>query len=218
MPSKIETNICSSPPTVRRFQNTSLTPPKNFTTLVPAKAARAGTLDLEIGCGVGWHSIQYARQNPDRHLLAIEHGAQRFARFANRLKAHPNIRNISSVHADAVAWATAALSCESISRCFILYPNPNRKNSSKRWFRMPFMHHLLQLIRSNGELILATNEKQYAEEAIEYGTQAWKLRLDAHEKISRSTHPHFLPRTHFELKYFMRDETCHLIRFAKTTV
>ena len=40
-----------------------------------------GLLDIEIGCGVGMHPLRYAKENPSRTLLAIEHTRTRFNTF-----------------------------------------------------------------------------------------------------------------------------------------
>jgi tRNA (guanine-N7-)-methyltransferase len=202
---------------VREFQTEKVLKPKNAESFRLPSGFPPGTpVDLEIGCGVGWHPIQYAKANPDRFLIAIEHTREKFERFQSRLSRHPELKNILAVHADAVAWTTYCLSPSSISRCFILYPNPNPKAPSKRWFRMPFMSQLLGCLKAGGEITLATNIRDYFEEALAFGAKEWKLRVAEQKEIRElKPLPQIKPRTHFEKKYLERGETCLNVVFRK---
>ena len=79
-------------------------------------------LDVEVGCGVGYHPIRYARANPDRFLIAIEHTHTRFEKFERRLAHHEKLQNLLAVHADAVEWITHSLPEESVDRYYFLIP------------------------------------------------------------------------------------------------
>lgn len=220
---------------MREFRADKVLKPKNAGSFcLPEGFSEDTPVDLEIGCGVGWHPIRYAKANPDRFLIAVEHTREKFERFQSRLLRHPELKNILAVHADAVAWTTYCLKPASISRCFILYPNPNPKAPSKRWFRMPFMSRLLECLEPGGEITLATNIREYFDEALEFATQEWKLEtkdiqeIQPHEiqsvitkkkgKLSVSSSLPFgekSPRTHFEKKYLERGEVCFDARFQK---
>lgn len=175
---------------------------------------KAKVLDVEIGCGVGWHPIQYATNHPERSLLAIEHTRDKFEKFQRRFE-HHELSNLLPIHANAISWMTNHLSEQSISKLLILYPNPNPKDKSKRWFCMPFMHRLLKMLREDGEIILATNEKGYRDEALNYALNFWKLRLEE-EKIIEAPQSQY--RTHFEKKYIERGETCWNLIFKKSSM
>ena len=115
---------------IRSFRAEKIRKPRNF---IEPKFAPGIPLDLEIGCGVGWHPIHYARQNPDRFLVAIEHTRTRFESFERRTVRHPELKNLMAIHADAIEWVTHVLMPESVERIFLLYPNPaNPKNSYSR--------------------------------------------------------------------------------------
>ncbi len=164
-------------------------------------------LDLEIGCGAGWHPIQYAGQSPHRHLIAIEHTSTKFAHFKSRVDSHPHLLNLHPVQADAILWAARNLPKKSIDRCFILYPNPEPKAPNKRWLRSPFMHRLLEIMKPSGKLILTTNKKKYFDEALLWAEHAWKL--ECVENRSLSAKDGVSPRSHFEKKYLQRGEVCY---------
>lgn len=188
---------------VRKFNPHSIEAPRDL----QRPGVAVGPLDLEIGCGVGWHPIAYAQANADRRLIAIEHTRAKFESFERRLQKH-NLANLLAVHADAVRWITHAIGNESLDRVFILYPNPEPQAKNKRWFRMPFMEELLRKLKPNGTITLATNIGEYAAEAREYAMQHWGLEL-VKESTPRK------PRTHFEKKYLERGEECFDLVFRK---
>lgn len=170
-------------------------------------------LDVEIGCGVGWHPISYAQHNPQRHLIAIEHTREKFDRFKTRLKTNAFLPNLFPVHADATLWLDRNLEANSIDRVFILYPNPEPKAPNKRWLRSPFMHRILELLRPEGELQLATNECDYFSEALTYAKGYWNLELVEMRELKKSDD--LRARTHFERKYLARGETCFDVVWRK---
>lgn len=165
-------------------------------------------LELEIGCGVGWHPIRYASENPGTNLIAIEHTRAKFARFQSRLARHAPLGNLLPVHANAIDWVAGLLPPRSVRRCFFLYPNPEPKAANKRWLRSPFMHVLLAALKPGGEIRFASNETAYVEEACTWAERAWQLELVERRAFGRGSVPHGIPRTHFEKKYLERGQTC----------
>jgi tRNA G46 methylase TrmB len=166
--------------------------------------ARSSPLDLEIGCGVGWHSIRYAKTHSARRLIAVEHTGNKFASFQSRLQGHEPIENLLAVHADVVAWVTHHLVPGALDRVFILYPNPEPKAENKRWFRMPFMAKLLETLKPGGEITLATNIEAYFTEALRSAESDWNLELVSQHQLRFDASP----RTHFEKKYLERGQVC----------
>ena len=134
-------------------------------------------LDIEIGCGVGLHPIQYAQAHPERYLVAIEQTREKFAKFQRRFTRHHDLPNLLPVHANAIAWVTHALRDQSVERFFFFYPNPNPKATdlNKRWHAMPFMSKVIACLKPNGQLHMATNVEAYALEARAYFEQIWTL-------------------------------------------
>lgn len=197
---------------VRPFRADAVGAPSNF--IEPFEfMTSARALDLEIGCGVGYHPIQYARANPYRHLIAIEHTREKFEKFESRLLGHSPLPNLLPIHADAVRWVTHALPPATLDQCFILYPNPEPKAASRRWIRMPFFHRLMETLKPTGVINFATNEDWYADEVREWAVQYWKLEIVQDLRLSGAG---VKPRTHFEKKYLERGETCYDIHLRRS--
>ena len=178
-------------------------------------ASRYAELELEIGCGAGWHPIAYARSCPERALVAIERTHLRSGSFRGRLARHAPIDNLLAIHADAVPWLTHAPPEARFSRIWLLYPNPEPQNPARRWLRMPFFQILLDRLAPDGEIEIRTNEEAYATEAAAFARSSWGLRVAVHETWSRESHPDFRPITHFERKYFAAGLTLHRLIVRK---
>lgn len=180
---------------------------------------KPGPIDLEIGCGVGWHPIRYAEKNPGRTLIAIEQTAEKFNKFRSRVLAHHRanrpIENLFPVHADAVAWVTGFVPNASIERVFILYPNPSPKNAAARWIRMPFFGHLLEKLRAGGKIYFRTNLREYAEEIRLYAHEVWGLLPVIDRTFTRQEVEVGEALTHFEQKYLEAGERCTELIFTR---
>ncbi len=170
-------------------------------------------LDVEIGCGVGLHPIQYAQAHPDRYLVAIEHMREKFAKFQRRV-AHHHLPNLLPVHANAISWISHCLHDNTVDNFFLLYPNPNLKGRDfhKRWYAMPFMEKMIACLRPSGRIHLATNIERYALEARANFEQVWHLKTLRFERLQERA---WVPRTHFEKKYLARQQTCFDMIFEK---
>ena len=197
-------------PSVRPFDPRSVPAPS-----LKASLPEGTPLDVEVGCGVGLHSIRYAKSNPHRYLIAIEHTRARYSKFERRLLNHPDVKNLQPLQANAISFITHYLKPEKVDRYFFLYPNPYPKDSqrNKRWYAMPFMGHCLETLKIGGSLTLATNERYYAAEALDYFRHQWGLELIEEQILDDSS----TPRTHFEKKYLASGQPCFNLVFLKKT-
>lgn len=170
-------------------------------------------LAVEIGCGVGLHPIQYSQVFPARAMVAIERTSDKFSRFARRMQSHSELQSrLCAVNADAFHFLDSAFPDRSIDEVWILYPNPEPKKASRRWFYTPFTGRLLQLLKPGGRIFLATNIESYARDCLSHARE-FGLRIVSSREASISTHPEFQPRTHFEKKYFERGDTLFDLEF-----
>lgn len=163
-------------------------------------------LDVEIGCGVGFHPLQYARNHPERQLVAIERTKEKYEKFLGRIEHHPKLPNLIPIHGDAIAWIVHGIARESVDQYFILYPNPYPKESQRnlRFHEMPFFSFLLTTMKPGGKIVVATNKEFYAKDARDRMVGHWGLSLLEDRVIGKNE----IPRTHFEKKYLVRGEVC----------
>ena len=184
----------------RAFQPQRLSAPRDF--VMPEAALKPkSSLVLEIGAGKGKHALSFAMQNPDKHLIAIERTRNKFEAF-KKLAAQQNSANLTAIHADAIAWIVHAIAPNSIDSIYILYPNPEQHNPNQQWLNMPFFEFLLSRLQVGGEIILATNIETYMDNAEQQANEVWCLPNTRSQVVSSSQ------RTHFEVKYLARQETC----------
>ena len=172
-------------------------------------------LDVEIGCGVGFHPLRYAEANQARTFVAFERTTEKFEKFLGRLKNHPELPNLIPIHGDAIPWITHTFAPESVDRYFLLYPNPYPKESQRnlRFHLMPFFGRLRDTLKRGGSITIATNEEFYASEAREVMREQWGMKLVDCRVLPLDSKP----RTHFEKKYLARGDQCWNMVWTKGT-
>ncbi len=171
-------------------------------------------LAVEIGCGVGLHPIKYATEFPDRAIIAIERTSDKYSRFARRVATHKDLHSrLCGVHADAFQFMDEVIPDLSVDEVWILYPNPEPKKASRRWFHTPFTSRLTEFLKPGAKIFLATNIESYAADCEELAP-AFGLAVTQSNRVRRKSHPAWQPRTHFEKKYFERDETLFDLEFT----
>ena len=191
----------------RAFQPQKLSAPRDF--IMPDILVDAELpLVLEIGAGKGKHALNFAQQNSHKHLIAIVRTRNKFDAF-DKLVGQQKSSNLSAIHADAIAWIVHAIAPNSIERIFILYPNPEQHNPNQQWLNMPFFEFLLSRLQVGGEVVLATNIEAYMDNAEQQANEVWCLPNTRHKVASDSQ------RTHFEVKYLARGETCWQLNMRK---
>jgi tRNA G46 methylase TrmB len=197
---------------MRKFQTEQIPLPRGVEPFHLSQVPAGMPFDIEVGCGVGLHPIRYAKENPDRFLVAIEHTRMKFEKFAGRLAHHEKFPHLLAVHADAVEWITHYVPKASVDRYFFLYPNPwpKPRDEGRRWYAMPFMEKVIETMKPGATLELATNEAFYAEGARRFLTQEWGLKLILDREIQGQE---ITPRTHFERKYLARGQVCFSLTF-----
>jgi len=140
--------------------------------LVPDWRARLGAqaeaLELEIGSGHGGYALAFARERPDRALVAIE---QR-RKFADDVRAKAERRghaNLVVVHGDARVLAPRMFRAGSLAAIHVHFPDPwwKRRHHRRRLVDDGMSTLLLGLLRPGGLLDLRTDVERYALDALE---------------------------------------------------
>lgn len=199
---------------VRVFQPEKLSAPRDF--FIPEVIQNTANKDdgdklpliLEIGAGKGKHALSFAAVHPKKHLIAIERTRNKFEAFT-KLFNQQLLDNLTPIHADAIAWTVHAIPPDSLASIYLLYPNPEQHNPNQQWLNMPFFEFLLSRLQVGGEVILATNIESYMDNAEQQALSIWQLPNRRHKVLSDSQ------RTHFEVKYLARGETCWQLTMTK---
>ncbi|UNU73326.1 SAM-dependent methyltransferase [Moraxella nasovis] len=181
--------------------------------LISPKHIKLSPLDnrplfFEIGAGKGKHALLFAHDNPNKQLLAVERTHEKITAFHKQLT-NLACDNLYAIQADAIAFAVHYLPPNSLDGVFILYPNPEPHNKNQRWLNMPFFEFLISRMKAGAKLTLVSNIAWYIDEAEEKLNNTWLLPYDKHQVATDSA------RTHFEIKYLQRGETCTELNILK---
>jgi tRNA (guanine-N7-)-methyltransferase len=127
---------------------------------------RADALELEIGAGHGGFALAFARERPDRALVAIEQ-RRSFAEAVRAKAERRGLANLVVVHGDGRLLAPRLFRAGSLAAIHVHFPDPwwKRRHHRRRLVddRMSFL--LLGLLRPGGVLDLRTDVERYALEA-----------------------------------------------------
>lgn len=134
----------------------------------PPKAAR---IILEIGFGGGEHLVAQAAGDPDALFL----GAEPFLNGVGSCLRHieeSGVTNVRLYHGDA-REVLAALPAASVSRVYILFPDPwpKTRHWKRRLIQPDFLTELARVLKPGGEVRFATDWAHYAAWTLEQFTR-----------------------------------------------
>ncbi len=143
---------------------------------------------LEVGFGAGEHLFELATKNPNVGLIGAEPYESGVAKLLSKLADTPlpNIRIYEGDGRDIIA----ALPAASLSRFFLLFPDPwpKTRHHKRRFLQMDMLDELARVLKPGAELRFATDDKSYLAYALErlmahpafewtaQGPGDWKLR------------------------------------------
>jgi tRNA (guanine-N7-)-methyltransferase len=155
---------------------------------------------LEVGFGAGEHLIWQAEQRSHVGLIGAEPYETGVAKLLSKLEDKP-LANVKIYEGDG-RELIAALPDASLDRFFLLFPDPwpKTRHHKRRFLQMAMLDELARVVRPDGELRFATDDKSYLAYALE--------RLLAHPKFGWLAHgpkdwlarPADWPPTRYETK------------------
>lgn len=177
-------------------------------------------LNIEIGCGVGLHPIEYVKTHKPEQLIAIERTKTKFNKFLNRfnsqLKQNPDLKKyLLPIKGDGLSFVVEFIKKHSVCKYFLLHPNPYPKarQLNKRWYAMPAMSVLIESLKPKGRIYLSTNQEYYYKEALDYMQNVWQLSLEQKNTYYQAD---IKGQTHFEKKYLKRGDAIYSVVFKKS--
>ncbi len=124
-------------------------------------------LYLEIGCGKGRFAVEFAKQNPNLNILAVEKEANVIVSACELAKAE-QVTNLRFIKASA-EYLERHIKEQSIERIFLNFscPFPKKKYASHRLTAENFLKIYKKLLKPNGEIHQKTDNMQLFEFSIE---------------------------------------------------
>lgn len=170
---------------------------------------------LEIGFGGAEHLLWQAETHPDIHFVGAEPFLNGVAKAVRGIS-DKNLTNLSLHHGD-VRDVLSALPDESISRLFILFPDPWHKSRhhKRRLLRTDFIAELYRVLKPGGELRFASDIIHYVD---------WTLMRFKNHGGWEFTHTNVVdwrvrgadwPGTRYEAKAGREGRPCHYFKFKK---
>lgn len=121
---------------------------------------------LEIGFGGGEHLVGQARSHPEVGFIGCEPFVEGMAKALTGIRENA-LGNVRLVMDDARP-VLAAMKDESISRVFVLFPDPwpKKRQQKRRLIQPEFLDVLYRICRPGARIRFATDVKSYADEAL----------------------------------------------------
>jgi len=123
---------------------------------------------LEIGFGAGEHLVWQAEQNPGVGLI----GCEPYLNGVAKCLAHIERAGVTNVRlfTDDARLLMAALPARSLSRAFVLFPDPwpKTRHHKRRFVRRENLDRLAELMLPGAELRLATDDPSYLPWMVEH--------------------------------------------------
>jgi tRNA (guanine-N7-)-methyltransferase len=164
------------------------------------KSGGDGEIWLEIGFGAGEHLVWQAEQRPDVMLL----GCEPFINGVAKCLAHIERTGVTNVRLfnDDARLLMAALPERSLSRVFILFPDPwpKTRHHKRRFMQMDTFDQLERVKKRCAELRFASDDAGYVEWTLERLIAHPGFEWTATRSSDWQTRPADWPPTRYEAK------------------
>ena len=125
-------------------------------------------MELELGCGDGSFTLQYAKQNPAINIVALERLLGRISKV-NRKAYRAELKNLRLLRAEARYVLEYLLSPDSFEAVHIYFPDPwpKKRHHKNRLIGEFFPPIIKRLLRKCGVVYLRTDNVEYFEQMLE---------------------------------------------------
>ncbi len=172
-------------------------------------------LVVEIGFGRGEFLRQLAESSPETCFLGIEYSFKRVLKMARRLARTPLV-NVRLLEAPAERVVAELVPRDSVAAFWINFPDPwpKKRHHRRRLVTPASVHELATRLVQGGELQLATDHVEYAEQidACLAGEPLLENRF-APDRFRREV-PGRLP-TAYELEWRAEGRPCHFFAYVR---
>lgn len=125
-------------------------------------------LELELGCGDGSFTLQYALANPGRNIVALERLLGRITKL-DRKGHRAGLKNLRLIRAEAAYVLEYLLPPERLDAIHVYFPDPwpKKRHYKNRLISEPFPPLAKRLLREGGVVFLRTDNVEYFEQMLE---------------------------------------------------
>lgn len=170
---------------------------------------------LEVGFGAGEHLAAQARANPGIGMVGCEPFLNGVARLL-RIIDQEGLINIRILRDDA-RLLLAALPPASISRAFVLFPDPwpKARHHKRRFISHHTLSRLTQALSDGAELRVATDDPDYQSWILAHAIACDDLEWLARRPDDWRVRPGDWPATRYEKKAVDSGRRCAFFRFRR---
>jgi tRNA (guanine-N7-)-methyltransferase len=160
----------------------------------------AGDVWLEVGFGAGEHLVWQAEHHPDVGLIGCEPYINGVAKCLAQIE-RAGVGNVR-LFADDARFVMAALPPQSLSRVFVLFPDPwpKTRHHKRRFVQRANLDVLARLMKPGAELRLATDDPSYLPWMVEHAGTHPAFEWLAERPADWRTRPEDWPPTRYEQK------------------
>ena len=168
---------------------------------------------LEIGFGGGEHLVHQAKLNPDIGFIGCEPYQNGVAKLMGKLSADPR-KNIKLYDGD-VRNMFDVLAKDSISKVFLLYPDPwpKKRHHRRRFVTQEFLAPLYETMKPGSILRIATDIEDYVRQALQEVPKAGFQWLAKDASDWRDPWQDWVS-TRYEIKALKEERTPHYLTFT----
>jgi tRNA (guanine-N7-)-methyltransferase len=177
-------------------------------TLLPRLEIRLPALELprdrdiwlEVGFGAGEHLVWQAEQHPDVTLIGCEPYVNGVAKCLGLIE-RSAVKNVR-LFIDDARLLMAALPDRSLSRAFVLFPDPwpKTRHHKRRFVQRDTLDTLARLMKPGAELRLATDDPSYLPWMLEHACTHRAFEWLAERPADWRGRPADWPQTRYEQK------------------
>lgn len=172
---------------------------------------------FEVGTGNGEFITGLGKVNPTKKIVGIELDKQRFEKTIARLKREA-VTNVAMICGDARTPFHKSFGDNTFEKGFVLFPDPWPKNKHRhnRLLQRDFIEVIIKKFKVGGELILATDVKDYAVWAEENFSQLSNVK-NTFGKHQLTQDLNELGSTYFQRKWQQMGREFWMVKFVKTS-
>jgi tRNA (guanine-N7-)-methyltransferase len=170
---------------------------------------------LEIGFGGGEHLAWQAKVHPDVGLIGCEPFEDGVIKLVSAIE-RDALTNVRVCAGDARPLLRL-LPDASLGRVFILFPDPwpKRRHRKRRIVSSATLTEIARVLRSGGELRIATDVGEYAGAILEVAQRHPELHWTAQGPQDWRLRPPDWPQTRYEAKAVAAGRRCYYFRFER---